>query len=72
MHMTALYVKLCHLNDKNSMCCFIRERREEVIGTKGIRNERKSVEEDDMKKVTLLLRFTGSSTLLYLIAVNTY
>ena len=54
------------------MCCFIRERREEVIGTKGIRNERKSVEEDDMKKVTLLLRFTGSSTLLYLIAVNTY
>ena len=72
MHMTARYVKLCHINDKNSMCCFSGERREEVIGTKGIRNEKKSVEEDDMKRVILLLRFTRSSPLLYLIAVSTY
>jgi len=72
MHMTALYVKLCHLNDKNLMCCFGGERRKEVIGTKGIRNDMKNVEEDDMKNVILLLRFTRSSPLLYLIAVNTY
>jgi hypothetical protein len=73
LHMTALYVKLCHINDKNLMCCFSGERQEEAIGTKGIKNERKSVEEEeDMKTVILLLRFTRCSSLLYLIAVNTY
>jgi len=72
MRMTALYVKLCHLNDKNLMCRFCGERREEVIGTKGIRNERNSVEEDDMKKVISLLRFSRSATLLYFNAFNTY
>ena len=29
-------------------------------------------EEDDMKKVILLLRFSQSSPLLYMISVNTY
>ena len=32
--MTALYVKLCHLNCKNSMCSFSEERGEVVIGAK--------------------------------------
>jgi hypothetical protein len=54
------------------MCSFSGERREEVIGTKRIRNERKRMEEDDMKKVISLLRFSWSSPLLYLIAINIY
>lgn len=70
--MTALYVKVCHVNDKNLMCCFSGERREEVIGTKAVRNERKNVEVNDMKKVILSLGFPQSSPLLYLISVSTY
>jgi hypothetical protein len=52
------------VNGKNLMCCFGGERREEVIGTKGIRNERKNVEEKDMNTAILLLRFTWSSSIL--------
>ena len=72
MCMTPLCVKLCHLNGKNLMCCFSGERREGGIGAKWIRNERKSVEEDDVKKVISLLRFSRSSPLLYVIAINFY
>jgi hypothetical protein len=54
------------------MCCFTGERKEEDIGTKGIKTERKNVEKDYMKKVISLLKFSRSFPLSYLIAINTY